>query len=110
MAGIDPSRAFLPLNIAVLTVSDTRTFETDRSGQTLVELVTAAGHQVVARDLVPDNRDRIRAVFERWIADPAVEVVIATGGTGITPRDVTPEALAPLVDVTCRSTALNSGT
>ncbi len=92
-----PPRDFVGVRIAVLTVSDTRTLDTDRSGQTIVDRVTEAGHQVVARELVTDNRERVRAVFERWIADPEVEVVISTGGTGITPRDVTPEALAPLI-------------
>jgi molybdopterin adenylyltransferase len=90
-------RPFVPVRVAVLTVSDTRTLETDRSGQIAADLLTEAGHQVVAREVVTDDRDRIRAAFERHIDDDAVDVVIATGGTGVTPRDVTPEALAPLV-------------
>ncbi len=87
----------IPLRVAVVTVSDTRTLDTDKSGDAAVELLAGAGHRVVAREIVTDNRERIRALLERWIADPEIEVVIATGGTGITPRDVTPEALAPLV-------------
>jgi molybdenum cofactor biosynthesis protein B len=88
---------FVPVRVAVVTISDTRTLDTDKSGSAIVELLSAAGHQVAAREIITDNRDEIRALFERWIADPEVDVVIATGGTGITPRDVTPEALAPLV-------------
>ena len=90
-------RELIPVNIAVLAVSDTRTLDTDRSGQTIVELMTAAGHNIAARDICTDNRDTVRGVLAGWIADPAVDVVIVTGGTGLTPRDVTPEALAPLV-------------
>lgn len=90
-------RAFIPVRVGVLTVSDTRTLETDRSGQVAVDLLGEAGHIVAAREIVRDNRDAIRALLERWIADPGIDVVIATGGTGVTPRDVTPEALAPLV-------------
>jgi len=90
-------REFIPIGIGVLTVSDTRTLADDRSGGLVVELVEAAGHRVAARAIVTDNRDKIRDQLAAWIADPAVEVVITTGGTGVTPRDVTPEALAPLV-------------
>jgi molybdenum cofactor biosynthesis protein B len=90
-------RELIPVNIAVLAVSDTRTLETDKSGQTIVALMTEAGHNIAAREICTDNRDTVRGVFEKWIADPGVDVVIATGGTGLTPRDVTPEALAPLV-------------
>jgi len=90
-------RAFIPVQVAVVTVSDTRTRETDRSGQTIVDLLTAAGHQVIRRDIVRDNRDQIREALRGHIADPEVDVIITTGGTGVTPRDVTPEALAPLV-------------
>jgi molybdenum cofactor biosynthesis protein B len=90
-------RAFIPVHVAVLTVSDTRTMETDRSGQTIVDLLTEAGHVIAARAIVTDNRDAIRDKLQAWIADPGVDVVIATGGTGVTPRDITPEALAPLV-------------
>ena len=90
-------RAFIPVQVAVVTVSDTRTLETDRSGQKVVDLLTAAGHQVVRREIVRDNREQIHAALAAHIADPEVDVVITTGGTGVTPRDVTPEALAPLI-------------
>ena len=90
-------RAFIPVQVAVVTVSDTRTLETDRSGQTIADLLTGAGHQVIRRDIVRDNRDQIREALRGHIADPEVDVIITTGGTGVTPRDVTPEALAPLV-------------
>ena len=94
---IDTSKPFVPVHVGVLTVSDTRTLETDRSGQTIVDLLSQAGHDVVRREIVTDNRDAITATLRMWIADPVVEVVITTGDTGVTPRDVTPEALAPLV-------------
>jgi len=90
-------REFIPVNVAVLTVSDTRTLADDRSGATAVELLEGAGHTIAARAIVTDDRDLIRAQLQAWIADPAIEIVITTGGTGVTPRDVTPEALAPLV-------------
>jgi molybdopterin adenylyltransferase len=90
-------RAFIPVHVAVLTVSDTRTAETDRSGQTIVDLLCEAGHEVVHRSIVRDNREQISRALQGLIDDPRVEVVITTGGTGVTPRDVTPEALAPLV-------------
>ena len=93
MAGIDESREFLPLNIAVLTVSDTRTEETDRSGAILRERAQAAGHNVVEKRIVPDNQPRIEAALREWIESDAVDVVISTGGTGVTPRDITPEAV-----------------
>ncbi|HCK80887.1 MAG TPA: molybdenum cofactor biosynthesis protein B [Candidatus Competibacter sp.] len=89
---------FLPLAIAVLTVSDTRTEADDASGRTLVERLTAAGHRLVDRTLVPDDIYRIRAVVSGWIADPEVAVVLVTGGTGMTGRDSTPEAVRPLLD------------
>ena len=92
MARIDESRPFLPVSIAVLTVSDTRTAETDTSGNTLAARIEAAGHRVIERAIERDEADRIEAVLRRWIADPAVDAVITTGGTGITGRDVTPEA------------------
>jgi molybdopterin adenylyltransferase len=95
-----PVGSFRPLRIALLTVSDTRTLETDGSGDVLRERLEAAGHVLYERDLVPDDRYRLRAVVSAWIADPAVEVVLVTGGTGITGRDVTPEALLPLLDKT----------
>jgi len=85
-------RAFVPVNIAVLTVSDTRTFADDTSGQTLVERIQAAGHRLVAREIVKDEQTEIIARLRQWIANPEIDVVIATGGTGLTGRDVTPEA------------------
>lgn len=91
-------REFVPLSIAVLTVSDTRTEETDRSGAKLAELVTGAGHDLVGRTIVPDDVYRIRAAVSAWIADERVHAVITTGGTGVTGRDGTPEAVVPLLD------------
>ncbi len=91
------AREFIPVGVGVLTVSDTRTIHDDRSGAVAVELLERAGHRIAARAIVKDNRDLIRAQLAAWIADPEVEVVITTGGTGVTPRDVTPEALAPLI-------------
>lgn len=90
-------RAFIPVNIAVLTVSDTRTHETDTSGKYIADRLAEVGHHIVAREIVIDSEVKIRAQLAQWIADPGVDVVIATGGTGVTPRDVTPEAMAPLV-------------
>ena len=98
MAGIDESRTFRPLRIAVLTVSDTRTDEDDSSGRTLVERAEGAGHEVVEKRIVPDEQAEIEAQLRRWIDDSEVEVVISTGGTGVTGRDVTPEALAAVVE------------
>jgi molybdenum cofactor biosynthesis protein B len=89
---------FIPLNIAVLTVSDSRTLADDRSGDTLQGLAEGAGHRVLAREIVRDDVYQMRAVLSRWIADPEVQVVLATGGTGVTGRDSTPEAVAPLLD------------
>ncbi|MBF7731401.1 molybdenum cofactor biosynthesis protein B [Pseudomonas sp. N040] len=89
---------FVPLAIAVLTVSDTRSFETDTSGQLLVDRLSAAGHQLAARVLLKDDLYRIRAQVAGWIAEDAVQVVIITGGTGFTGRDSTPEAVACLLD------------
>jgi molybdopterin adenylyltransferase len=98
MAGLDDSRQFVPLKIAVLTVSDTRTPEDDKSGATLVERITAAGHTVAARAIVVDDIAAIRSRVETWIADPEIDVVLTTGGTGFTGRDVTPEAVEPLFE------------
>ena len=95
---IDESRTFLPVNIAVLTVSDTRDLASDRSGETLVARIEGAGHRCAAREIVRDEADAIEAVLRRWIADPAVDCVITTGGTGITGRDVTPEAFARVLE------------
>lgn len=92
--------AFRALRIALLTISDTRTVARDASGDLLRDRLQAAGHQLHARHLVPDNRYHIRAVVSGWIVDPMVEVVLITGGTGITERDVTPEAVLPLLDKT----------
>lgn len=89
---------FKALNIAVLTLSDTRTPETDTSGDALVEMLREAGHRLAARTLIPDDVYRLRAVVSGWIADPDIHVVITTGGTGFTHRDSTPEALLPLFD------------
>ena len=95
MAGkIDETASFKPLRIALLTVSDSRDSTNDRSGDTLQERVLTAGHELAARKIVRDDIDLIARHFRRWIEDPAVEVVISTGGTGVTGRDVTPEALA----------------
>lgn len=92
--------AFVPLSIAVLTVSDTRTEATDKSGQLLVERLEAAGHRLAEKRIVKDDVYAIRAVVSAWIADPAVDVVLTTGGTGVTGRDGTPEAVAALLDKT----------
>jgi molybdenum cofactor biosynthesis protein B len=92
MPRIDEKRPFLPVNIAVLTVSDTRTADDDRSGDTLAEMITGAGHRVARRRIVRDDREAIVAQLKAWIADREIDVVIATGGTGVTGRDVTPEA------------------
>jgi molybdopterin adenylyltransferase len=89
---IDESRPFLPVNIALLTISDTRTAADDRSGNTLAELVEKARHRVAARRIVRDDFASITGQLRAWIAEPEIDVVIATGGTGVTGRDVTPEA------------------
>ena len=96
MAGIDQNLPFHPLKIAVLTVSDTRDAETDSSGALLVERLTKAGHELAAQAIVIDEVGAIRAQLETWIADPDIDVIISTGGTGFAPRDVTPEAVRPL--------------
>lgn len=94
----EAEKPFVPLSIAVLTISDTRTFADDRSGNTLVERVEAAGHRLADRAIVPDDVETIRAQVAGWIADAGVDVVITTGGTGFTGRDVTPEAVEPLFE------------
>jgi molybdenum cofactor biosynthesis protein B len=96
MPGIDESLVFHPLRIAVLTVSDTRSAETDRSGDLLAERLTSAGHRLAGRAIVPDEVEAIRDRVRAWADDPEVDVVISTGGTGFAPRDVTPEAVKPL--------------
>jgi molybdenum cofactor biosynthesis protein B len=94
MPGIDPDRLFIPVKIALMTVSDTRTSETDRSGDVLESRALAAGHEVCARTIVRDDRRLIAAQLRAWIADDGIDVVLSTGGTGLTGRDVTPEAFA----------------
>jgi molybdenum cofactor biosynthesis protein B len=91
-------RAFVPLQIAVLTVSDSRDESTDKSGALLVDMATGAGHRLAEKAIVPDDKYRIREVISRWIADQDVQVVLTTGGTGVTGRDGTPEAVTPLLD------------
>jgi molybdenum cofactor biosynthesis protein B len=98
MSRIDESSPFLPVHIAVLTVSDTRREDTDKSGKTLVERITAAGHKVVEKMILPDEQVLIVEQLKSWIADPLVDVVIATGGTGVTGRDITPEAFHAVYD------------
>ena len=91
-------RPFVPIRIAVLTVSDTRSLADDKSGDTLVERIAAAGHVCAARKIAKDEIQDIRNIAKAWIADPAIDVIITTGGTGFTGRDVTPEALEPLFE------------
>jgi molybdenum cofactor biosynthesis protein B len=98
MPGIDASKEFIPLKIAVLTVSDTRALADDKSGGTLAERIAKAGHVLADRAIVTDDVEKIRARVQQWIADPAVDVVVTTGGTGFTGRDVTPEAIEPLFE------------
>ena len=89
---------FIPLNIAILTLSDSRTFENDTSGQTLVDALEAAGHNLAARELCKDEIYTSRAIVSAWIAEAGIDIIISTGGTGLTQRDSTPEALKPLFD------------
>lgn len=98
MPGIDETLTFHPVRIAVLTVSDTRTLETDTSGQTLVDRIAAAGHINAAREIVRDDIPTLRAIIQNWVANPEIDAVITTGGTGLTGRDVTPEAVTPLFE------------
>jgi molybdopterin adenylyltransferase len=98
MPGIDDTLPFIPLSIAVLTVSDTRSLEEDRSGSTLAERLTKAGHQLGDRAIVHDDVEEIRHKVKGWIADHAIDVIITTGGTGFTGRDMTPEAIEPLFE------------
>jgi molybdenum cofactor biosynthesis protein B len=95
---IDPARAFTPLAIAVLTVSDSRDASTDTSGDLLAERIVAAGHRLASRAIVRDSKADIQQQLRRWIEDPGVDVVISTGGTGLTGRDVTPEAVRELLE------------
>ena len=98
MPGIDETRDFIPLNIAVMTVSDTRKPETDKSGDVLADRIAAAGHHLAERTIVSDDVQRIRSQLLRWIATKEIDVVISTGGTGLTGRDVTPEAFFSVYD------------
>jgi molybdenum cofactor biosynthesis protein B len=98
MPGIDETKKFVPLRIAVLTVSDTRDMADDKSGQTLVDRIEKAGHVLADRKIVKDEVEAIRAQVKAWIADKGIDVVISTGGTGFTGRDVTPEAVEPLFE------------
>src|SRR5258708_14657167 len=98
MNRIDQTKPFKPVHIGVLTVSDTRTLETDKSGDTLVERIARDGHVLADRAIVTDDVAVIRAQVKKWIDDPEIEAVITTGGTGVTGRDVTPEALEGLVE------------
>ena len=95
---LDQNRPFLPVNFAVLTVSDSRSLDEDRSGAMLASCIEAAGHHLAARDLVADDVAAIRAVVKGWAGDAGVDAIITTGGTGFTGRDITPEALEPLFD------------
>jgi molybdenum cofactor biosynthesis protein B len=92
------TREFIPLHISVLTISDTRTEENDKSGNLLVTHLNEAGHLLAEKSIVADNIYQIRAILSRWIADPEVQVILTTGGTGVTGRDGTPEAIRPLLD------------
>ncbi len=98
MSRIDTSRPFIPVSIAVLTVSDTRTLAEDKSGDTLVQRITEAGHKLAGRAIVTDDVEAIRTHLRGWIEDKSVETIITTGGTGFTGRDVTPEAAEPLFE------------
>src|SRR6266849_205553 len=98
MPGLDETKPFVPLKFAVLTVSDTRELADDKSGATLAERIRSAGHTLAERGIVRDDTQAIREQVQRWIADPAIDVVLTTGGTGFTGRDVTPEAVEPLFE------------
>src|ERR1044072_5409554 len=98
MSSIDEAKEFVPLNIAVLTAPDTRTLADDKSGTTLADRLTAAGHKLAAREIIVDDVDAIRGIIKRWIADAGGEAIIPPGGTGFTGRDVTPEAIEPLFE------------
>jgi molybdenum cofactor biosynthesis protein B len=96
MAGIDESLTFHPLRIAVLTISDTRTEESDGSGALLADRLTGAGHELAGKAIVADDVEAIRARVQAWADDPQIDVILSTGGTGFAPRDMTPEAIRPL--------------
>lgn len=95
---IDQTKEFLPLNIAILTLSDSRTLENDISGQVLVDRLLEAGHTLADRAIIKDEKDDLRAQLKKWIADDAIQVIISTGGTGLTGRDITPEIFHKLYD------------
>ena len=98
MPKIDENRPFIPVNIAILTVSDTRTVKDDKSGAALEKMLTKAGHALADRTIIKDNSALIRAKVQGWVDDPKIDVVITTGGTGFTGRDVTPEAVKPVFE------------
>ena len=98
MPRLDETRPFLPVNIAVLTVSDTRSEAEDRSGRALVEMIEAAGHKVAAKKIIRDEKAAIQQQLREWIANPGIDVVVSTGGTGVTGRDVTPEAFEEIFE------------
>src|SRR5271154_5818883 len=98
MPGIDETRDFVPLKIAVLAISDSRSLKDDKSGALLVQRIVAAGHYIAERSIVADEVEAIRAKVKAWIDDPLIDAIITTGGTGFTGRDVTPEAIEPLFD------------
>jgi molybdenum cofactor biosynthesis protein B len=98
MTSLDESKPFIPLNIAVLTISDSRVLANDTSGATLADRIAKAGHHLAAREIVTDDVEDIRAKLKDWIADDGVDVIVTTGGTGFTGRDVTPEAVEPLFE------------
>mgnify|MGYP001406625625 CR=1 FL=1 len=100
MHGINESLTFIPVNIAVMTVSDTRTAKTDTSGDILAQRLTKAGHNLADRSIITDDKAEIAAQVQGWIDNPQIDVVISTGGTGLTGRDTTPEAIAPLFEKT----------
>ena len=96
MAGIDENLTFYPLRIAVLTISDTRDEQRDKSGALLAERLQQAGHELAAKAIVKDEVDEIRTIVKAWCDDPQIDVILSTGGTGFAPRDITPEAVKPL--------------
>src|ERR1044071_6321800 len=98
MSSIDETKQFIPLNIAVLTISDTRSLADDKSGATLAERLTAAGHLLAAREIIVDDVDAIRIIIKRWIADEGIDAIITTGGTGLPGRDASREAVEPLFE------------
>jgi len=98
MGHAHPKAEFIPVNVAVMTVSDSRTEENDTSGRALADRLINAGHKLADKQIIKDDRYAIRAVISAWIADPGVQTIITTGGTGLTGRDITPEAITPLFD------------